>query len=45
MEMKYLKGEVIYHSQELEEKHSDKSYIISNGPIFDYERKKALEQH
>ena len=34
-------GEVIYHSQELEEKHSDKSYIISNGPIFDYERNKG----
>ena len=34
-------GEILQYSRELDEINTDKSYIISNGPIFDYERKKA----
>ena len=34
-------GEILQYSRELNEINTDKSYIISNGPIFDYERKKA----
>jgi len=34
-------GEILYYSKRLEEAYSDKSYIISNGPIFDYGRKRG----
>ena len=34
-------GEVLHYSKELKKFYSDKSYIVSNGPIFDYERNKG----